>query len=139
MPRQSYGEYILPFTVLRRLGCLLEPTKDVVLETLKHTTFPESMWDAIIQSSHGLSFCNTSGLPLATIGGSDDHVKTCSFTSMPSPPPNVREVWRAFKFPELLTKLEGNNVLRGVVKHFSEIDLSDHALGETSWQISSRT
>ena len=75
VPRQSYGDYILPFTVLRRLECLLEPTKDAVLQTLKHTTFPEFMWDAIIQSSHGLSFYNTSELSLATIGGSDDHVK----------------------------------------------------------------
>ena len=28
--------------------------------------------------------------------------------------PNAREVWSAFKFPELLTKLEENNVLWGV-------------------------
>jgi type I restriction enzyme M protein len=91
VPRQSYGDYILPFTVLRRLEFLLEPTKDAVLQTLKHTTFPESMWDAIIQSSHGLTFYNTSELSLATIGGSDDHVKkACSPTSMPSPPTRGR-------------------------------------------------
>ncbi|MGO3330752.1 hypothetical protein [Brevibacterium aurantiacum] len=45
---------------------------------------------------------------------------------------NVREVWSAFMFPELLTKLEENNVLWGVVKHFSQIDLSDEALGENA-------
>lgn len=132
VPRQSYGDYILPFTVLRRLECLLEPTKDAVLQTLKHTTFPESMWDAIIQSSHGLSFYNTSELSLATIGGSDDHVKKGMITYLDAFSPNVREVWSAFKFPELLTKLEENNVLWGVVKHFSEIDLSDEALGENA-------
>ncbi|MCT1412971.1 type I restriction-modification system subunit M [Corynebacterium sanguinis] len=132
VPRQSYGDYILPFTVLRRLECLLEPTKDAVLQTLKHTTFPESMWDAIIQSSHGLTFYNTSELSLATIGGSDDHVKKGMLTYLDAFSPNVREVWSAFKFPELLTKLEENNVLWGVVKHFSEIDLSDEALRENA-------
>ena len=41
VPRQSYGDYILPFTVLRRLECLLEPTKPAVLQTIKHTKFPD--------------------------------------------------------------------------------------------------
>ena len=114
VPRQSYGDYILPFTVLRRLECLLEPTKDAVLQTLKHTTFPESMWDAIIRSSHGLSFYNTSELSLATIGGSDDHVKGM-LTYLDAFSPNVQEVWSTFKFAELLAKLEENNVLWGVL------------------------
>ena len=132
VPRQSYGDYILPFTVLRRLECLLEPTKDAVLQTIKHTTFPESMWGAIIQSSHDLSFYNTSELSLATIGGSDDHIRKGMLTYLDAFSANVRDVWSAFKFPELLNKLEENNVLWGVVKHFSEIDLSDEALGENA-------
>ncbi|WP_342318607.1 type I restriction-modification system subunit M [Corynebacterium mayonis] len=132
VPRQNYGDYILPFTVLRRLECLLEPTKDDVLRTIKHTTFPESMWSAIIQSTHNLSFYNTSELSLATIGGSDDHVRKGMLTYLDAFSDNVRDVWAAFNFPQLLTKLEENNVLWGVVKHFSEIDLSDEALEENA-------
>nr|WP_306428630.1 MULTISPECIES: type I restriction-modification system subunit M N-terminal domain-containing protein [unclassified Corynebacterium] len=33
--RQSYGDYILPFTVLRRMECALKDTKTAVLETVK--------------------------------------------------------------------------------------------------------
>lgn len=132
VPRQSYGDYILPFTVLRRLECLLEPTKNAVLHTIKHTTFPESMWAALIQSEHGLSFYNTSELSLETIGGSDDHVRQGLMTYLDAFSDNVRDVWSAFKFPQLLTKLEDNNVLWGVTKHFSTIDLSDDALGENA-------
>lgn len=132
VPRQSYGDYILPFTVLRRLECLLEPTKPAVLQTIKHTKFPESMWGALIRSDHGLSFYNTSELSLGVIGGSDDHVKKGMLTYLDAFSDNVRDVWSAFKFPELLTKLEDNNVLWGVVKHFAGIDLSDEALGENA-------
>ncbi|WP_080793466.1 type I restriction-modification system subunit M [Corynebacterium pacaense] len=132
VPRQSYGDYILPFTVLRRLECLLEPTKAEVLQTIKHTKFPESMWGAQIRAEHNLSFYNTSELSMGVIGGSDDHVKKGMFTYLDAFSDNVRDVWTAFKFPELLNKLEENNVLWGVVKHFSNIDLSDDALGENS-------
>lgn len=132
VPRQSYGDYILPFTVLRRLECLLEPTKAEVLQTLKHTKFPESMWGAQIRAEHNLSFYNTSELSLGVIGGSDDHVKKGLLTYLDAFSDNVRDVWTAFKFPELIDKLEENNVLWGVVKHFSNIDLSDDALGENS-------
>lgn len=132
VPRQSYGDYILPFTVLRRLECLLEPTKSGVLHTIKHTKFPEGMWSALIRSEHGLSFHNTSELSMGVIGGSDDHVKKGLLTYLDAFSENVREVWSAFKFPELLNKLEENNVLWGVVKHFADIDLSDEALGENA-------
>lgn len=132
VPRQSYGDYILPFTVLRRLECLLEPTKTDVLQTIANTKFPENMWGALIRSDHGLSFYNTSELSLKLIGGSDDHVKQGMLTYLDAFSDNVRDVWAAFKFPELLTKLEDNNVLWGVVKHFAGIDLSDKALGENA-------
>lgn len=67
VPRQSYGDYILPFTVLRRLECLLEPTKSDVFRTIKHTKFPEGMWSALIRSEHGLSFYNTSELSMGCV------------------------------------------------------------------------
>ncbi|MCS4531357.1 type I restriction-modification system subunit M [Corynebacterium sp. ES2730-CONJ] len=132
VPRQNYGDYILPFTVLRRIECLLEPTKADVLQTIKHTKFPESMWEALIRADHGLSFYNTSELSLGVIGGSDDHVKQGMLTYLDAFSDNVRSIWTAFKFPELLAKLEENNVLWGVVKHFAGIDLSDDALGENA-------
>ena len=41
--QSEYGKIILPFTVLRRLDCLLEPTKSAVLETA--STLPEETDD----------------------------------------------------------------------------------------------
>lgn len=132
VPRQSYGDYILPFTVLRRLECLIEPTKEKVLETLESSDFPESMWDAVVQANFGKSFYTTSHLSLEAIAASDDQVKQGMLTYLDSFSKNVRDVWTAFEFPELLDKLDENNVLWGVIKHFSTIDLSDEALGENA-------
>lgn len=41
--QSEYGKIVLPFTVLRRLDCLLEPTKPAVLETA--STLPEETDD----------------------------------------------------------------------------------------------
>lgn len=132
VPRQAYGDYILPFTVLRRLECLLKPDKPQILETLKKTKFPEYMWPGLIRVEHDLAFYNSSELSLEVIAGSDDQVKQGMLTYLNSFSPNVRVIWSAFKFPELLNKLEENNVLWGVVKHFAGIDLSDETLGENA-------
>lgn len=132
VPRQAYGDYILPFTVLRRLECLLKPNKPEVLKTLKKTKFPEYMWPSLIRAEHDLAFYNSSELSLEVIAGSDDQVKQGMLSYLDSFSPNVRAIWGAFKFPELLNKLEENNVLWGVVKHFAGIDLSDETLGENA-------
>jgi len=132
VPRQNYGDYILPFTVLRRLECLLEPTKDEVLEVLNNNSFPEHFQHHVIRARLGLTFFNTSSLSLTLISASDDHVKEGLLEYLDSFSSNVQEVWEAFKFPELINTLEKNNVLWGVVKHFSQIDLTDDALGENA-------
>lgn len=74
VPRQNYGDYILPFTVLRRLECLLEPTKEQVLDALEKSPFPENLQQHIVRAQVNLKFFNTSSLSLALISASDDHV-----------------------------------------------------------------
>ncbi len=60
--RSKYPDVILPFTVLRRLDCVLEPTKEQVLEThhrFKDQLAPEAL-DAQLQRASGFVFYNTS-------------------------------------------------------------------------------
>lgn len=65
---------------------------------------------------------------MGLIAGSDDHVKQAhSHTWNRSH--LISAVSGAFKSPELLNKLEENNALWGVAKHFTGIDLSDETLG----------
>ncbi len=127
--RQDYGDYILPFTVLRRMECALEDTKDEVLDTVSNAEgMPEHVIDRLVSSVHGLPFYSSSPLSLATIAASDDNVLSGMLTYLDSFNQSVRDVWRSFKFPELLETLDNANVLWGMVSHFAGIDLSDEAL-----------
>lgn len=129
--RQSYGDYILPFTVLRRLECALKDTKAEVLETVKQVAhMPDHLVDATILAKHTLPFYSGSPLSLEVIASSDDNVKEGMLAYLDSFNEAVREVWKAFKFPELLDTLEEGNILWGVVSHFAGIDLSDAALAK---------
>lgn len=127
--RQDYGDYILPFTVLRRMECILAPTKDRAIEIAEESQdMPEHMVDMRIRAELEVPFYSTSKLSLEVIAASDDNVIEGMLTYLDSFNETVREVWRAFKFPDLLVTLEESNILWGVVKHFSEIDLSNAAL-----------
>lgn len=77
MEPEDYGDYILPLTVLRRLECILAPTKDQVLElvsSLHADGVSEAYMDWEVQSQFGLSFYNSSRLDLTRIAETDDHV-----------------------------------------------------------------
>ena len=68
--QSEYGKVILPFTILRRLDCVLAPTKQKVLkeyETRKKAGLkPEPF---LQKASGGLTFHNTSKLDLKTLMG----------------------------------------------------------------------
>lgn len=131
--RQDYGDFILPFTVLRRMECALESTKEDVLETVAGLgDMPQHMQDAMVYAKHGLPFYSSSPLSLKAIAASDDSVMEGMLTYLSSFNATVREVWAAFKFEDLLQTLQGGNILWGVVKHFAGIDLSDEALASES-------
>src|ERR1700685_4196365 len=73
--QSDYGKVILPFTVLRRLDCVLEPTKAVVLAEYaakqKQGVNPEPF---LIRAA-GQSFYNTSPLNLKRLMGDQDHIR----------------------------------------------------------------
>ncbi|MBT7024300.1 MAG: type I restriction-modification system subunit M N-terminal domain-containing protein, partial [Gammaproteobacteria bacterium] len=68
--RQSqYGRVILPFTLLRRLECVLEESKEVVLaeydKVLKMNLPEEAQEKLLLRATNGLSFFNTSKMDLS--------------------------------------------------------------------------
>ena len=61
--QSQYGRVILPFTLLRRLECVLAETKDAVVakyDELKTSTLPEDAKEKYLLRASGLSFFNTS-------------------------------------------------------------------------------
>ncbi|MFF7058422.1 N-6 DNA methylase [Achromobacter spanius] len=121
---QEYGDYILPFTVLRRLECLLEDTKPEVVQYVKaFSSMPPHLIDIAVKDRFGLSFYNVSPLDLATIASVDDNVDKSLLSYVAGFSQNVADIWTAFEFPKLVAKLAAANRLHAVVKHFSTLPL----------------
>jgi len=73
--RQSdYGKVILPFTVLRRLDCVLEPTKQAVLDEFAARDGKGINVEPFLLRKAGQTFYNTAKLDLPTLIGDQDNI-----------------------------------------------------------------
>lgn len=128
---EDYGDYILPLTVLRRLECILEPTKADVLDLvwqLQEEGLSDEMIDWEVETRFGLSFYNTSNLDLTKIAQLDDHVFDALMDYVGAFSASVRDIWDAFEFEVKMKTLDTANRLWPMVKHFATIDMSIEAL-----------
>ncbi|KAA9290071.1 type I restriction-modification system subunit M [Corynebacterium amycolatum] len=131
VPAENYGDYIIPFTVLRRLEGRLAPTKTQVLDLIhrenERGTDP-SIIGLMIENQFQLRFWNSSELSLERLANSDDALKPGMQQYLNTFSPNIQEIWKAFEFDKLIEFLDRNNQLWNVVQHFASIDMSDEAL-----------
>lgn len=66
--QSQYGRVILPFTLLRRMECVLKPTREKVLAAAKeHASKPEAVREKLLLKAAGQQFYNTSPLTLARL------------------------------------------------------------------------
>ena len=70
--QSDYGKVILPFTVLRRLDCVLEPTKAAVLEEKALRESQGLDPEPFLLRKAELNFCNTSPLDMKRLMGDGD-------------------------------------------------------------------
>jgi type I restriction-modification system DNA methylase subunit len=70
--QSEYGKVILPFTVLRRLDCVLAKTKEAVLEEFKAMKIAKMNPEPFLLRKAGQSFYNTSKLDLVKLLGDPD-------------------------------------------------------------------
>ena len=127
--QSQYGRVILPFTLLRRLECVLAETKDAVVakyDELKTSPLPEDAKEKFLLRTSGLSFFNTSKMDLGKMGQNDIKANLESYVQAFSP--DAREIFEHFKFSEFVGLLEDANLLFKVVKKFATTDLSPKAI-----------
>jgi len=128
--QSQYGRVILPFTLLRRLECVLEKSKDAVVAQagkIKSMNLPqEAQEKLILRAADGLSFFNTSPMSLSKLGqnGIRDNLENYvqSFSQ------DAREIFEHFKFSEFVSLLDEANLLFKVVQKFATTDLSPAAV-----------
>ncbi|MEZ9286890.1 N-6 DNA methylase [Vibrio lentus] len=132
--RQSqYGRIILPFTLLRRLECVLEATKpDVLAKYDAVKVMPFEAQDKLLTHTAQLSFYNTSKMDLNRLG--ETGVASNLENYIQSFSPNAREIFEHFDFFNTIDKLEEADLLYKVAKRFATTDLhpntiSNHGMG----------
>lgn len=120
--QHEYGKIILPLTVLRRLDCVLEDTKDMVLKMSKEETSMSILLKRL-KIELDLNFCNTSQYTFKKLLDDADNLVDNLNNYINGFSPNAKEILDYFKFQDEITKLEKNEILYLLVKDFAGIDL----------------
>ncbi len=121
--QSDYGKVILPFTVLRRLDCVLEPTKVAVLAELADKQKAGLNPDPFLLRKAGQSFYNTSALDMRRLMGDQDHIRENLFAYVQGFSPSVRDIFERFDFATQIERLAKNGLLYQVAEKFAGIDL----------------
>lgn len=125
--QSQYGRIILPFTVLRRLECVLAPTKAQVLATVENTkALPDLARDKLLLNASGQAFYNTSPLESGKLG--ENHVGDNLDAYVRAFSKDAREVFEHFNFEASITLLEDADLLYKVSRSFATVDLSPEAV-----------
>jgi type I restriction enzyme M protein len=122
--QSEYGKVILPFTVLRRLDCVLAPTKQAVLERKAKLESQGIKNMDLLRSTSKLSFYNTSKLDFAAAVRDQDNVTANLLFYYGAFSDNAREIFDAYEFAAQLGRLDGAGLTYQVASKFAEIDLS---------------
>jgi len=132
--QSDYGKVILPFTLLRRLECVLDLTRDAVLaehEARKDLGIP---LDVFLTKKSGQSFYNSSKFTLATLLADPTNLRHNLETYVTDFSSNAREIFERYKFSEQLAYLDESDLLYKIVEKFATVDLhpdaiSNHEMG----------
>jgi type I restriction enzyme M protein len=117
----DFGKIILPFTLLRRLECVLEPTRQNVRDA--HEAHKETGidLDLILRQTTRYPFYNTSEYTLSTLGGTKTRQNLQDYIAHFSD--NARVIFEQFDFTNTVIRLDKAGVLFKICKNFAGIDL----------------
>lgn len=121
--QSDYGKVILPFTILRRLDCVLEATKPAVLAEFDAKTKAGLNPEPFLVRKAGQSFYNMSSLDLTTLLGDQDHVRQNLYAYIQVFSPAARDIFERFDFYTQIERLAKAGLLYLVVEKFANIDL----------------
>jgi type I restriction enzyme M protein len=119
--QSEYGRVVLPLVVLRRLDCVLEPTKAQVLKRLESTSVENV--GVLLKAITGLDVYNTSRLTLKTILADPAQVAGNLRAWIAAFDPDTRDVIEKFDFDAQVGRLDRAKILYQVVSRMTEVDL----------------
>ena len=124
----EFNRVILPFTMLRRLECALEPTRDAVVQALADH---EAEWGRESDNYCNFSkkaFYNVTRFRLNSLGSTDTLEALMAYIDGFSP--NAREIMKRFKMEETCKTLAEHGMLYAVCQKFAAFDLSPAAVSD---------
>jgi type I restriction enzyme M protein len=121
--QSDYGKIILPFTVLRRLDCVLESTKAAVLAEHEEKKKLGLNADPFLLRKAKQSFYNISPLDMKKLMGDQDHIKENLFSYIQGFSEAVRDIFERFEFYAQIDKLAKSGLLYQVTEKFVNVDL----------------
>ena len=122
--RGKYQDVILPLTVLRRLDCVLAPTKDKVLQRqadLRQRGLEEL--DSQLCRVSGFAFYNTSRYDFDKLLADAPNLAANLRNYIAGFSSNMREVLERFDFDNTISKLDEAGLLFQVVEQFGAVNL----------------
>ena len=117
----DFARIIVPFLLLRRLECVLEPNKQAVLDFYEKEKNSGMDLELVLPTIAGFQFFNTSKYSLDNLGSTHTAANLEDYTSKFSG--NVRTVFEEFGFSNTVDELNKAKLLYRIVSRFAEIDL----------------
>ncbi len=130
--QSEYGRVILPFTVLRRLDCVLAASKADVLAELEAKTRQGLNPEPFLLRKAQASFYNTSNLDLGRLLGDQDHIRQNLYAYVQAFSPSARDIFERFDFHAQVERLAKANLLYLVTEKFAHIDLHPETVDNAS-------
>ena len=131
----QYGEVILPFVVLRRLDCVLEPNKDEIYKLYEEYKSKVHDPSPIIKNTVNKEFYNHSKYDLVRLKSDPKNIYINFQNYINGYSKNVFEIIENFQFEKPVEKLHKNNKLYLLIDKLTEIDLhpnvvDNHTMGQ---------
>jgi type I restriction enzyme M protein len=126
--QSDYGKVILPFTLLRRLDCVLEATKPAVLkevEARKGQKIP--LHDFLIRKAKH-TFYNTSPLDFEKLLADPNNLRKNLIAYIGAFSDSARDIFERYDFLKQIEKIDESNLLYQVVEKFAKVDLHPDTL-----------
>ena len=114
----EYGLVILPLTVIRRFDCILEITKEAVVQKNKELNI--AVKDPILRKVSGYSFYNVSPFTFKKLLDDPDNIEANFRSYLNGFSENVRNIIERFRFDNQISFLAEKNLIYIVLKEFTE-------------------
>ncbi len=119
----DYGKIILPFTLLRRLECVLEPTKaDVLAEYAKRKDTGDNL-DIFLPRKSKQAFYNVSPFSIPGLLADAPNIRQNMAAYLADFSAEARDVFERFKFTDMVSELDEKDLLFKITQQFATIDL----------------